>query len=243
MSPARSGSKAKPVPVQLKFGFQVSEASGNRPSPIKTYSIGFYGGSSNGGPFPKCTAAQINAAQSDSVCPKGSEAWQRLRQQRRGQLERPDRQVDPVRPVAEDLQLGPQPRRAVPQRQPAAVRDPDLAGDRRRSSSPRSAARARRWWSSRCRTTCCTRSAASTTPRRTSRRRSQDHQAGQGQDGRLPPGDAEVPEEPQGPDRGDLRHRGRPEPEGRHAADLPALRPGRPGCGWPARDRPPAHAG
>lgn len=73
VSPARSGSKAKPVPVQLKFGFQVSEASGNRPSPIKTYSIGFYGGSSNGGPFPKCTAAQINAAQSDSVCPKGSE--------------------------------------------------------------------------------------------------------------------------------------------------------------------------
>jgi len=72
VNPARGGTKAKPVPVELKFGFQVNEASGNRPSPIKTYSIAFYGGSSNGGPFPKCTAQQINAAQSDKNCPRGS---------------------------------------------------------------------------------------------------------------------------------------------------------------------------
>jgi hypothetical protein len=72
VSPARSASKAKPLPVQLKFGFQVKSATGGRPAPIKTYSIGFYGGRSNGGPFPKCTAAQINAAQSDQGCPKGS---------------------------------------------------------------------------------------------------------------------------------------------------------------------------
>lgn len=72
VSPARGASKAKPLPIELKFGFQVKSATGGRPSPIKTYSIGFYGGTSNGGPFPKCTAAQINAAQSDSGCPKGS---------------------------------------------------------------------------------------------------------------------------------------------------------------------------
>ena len=72
VTPARSASKAKPLPVELKFSFQVTSATGGRPAPIKTYSIGFYGGTSNGGPFPKCTAAQINAAQSDRGCPKGS---------------------------------------------------------------------------------------------------------------------------------------------------------------------------
>jgi hypothetical protein len=72
VSPARSASKAKPLPVQLKFSFQVKSATGGRPAPIKTYSIGFYGGTSNGGPFPKCSAAKINAAQSDAGCPKGS---------------------------------------------------------------------------------------------------------------------------------------------------------------------------
>ncbi len=72
VSPNQGASKKKPRPVRLKFSFQVKEQSGNRPSPIKTYSIGFYGGRSNGGPFPKCTAAQINAVQSDARCPKGS---------------------------------------------------------------------------------------------------------------------------------------------------------------------------
>jgi hypothetical protein len=72
VNPAVSGSKKKPVPVELKFSFQVKEASGLRPSPIKTYSIAFYGGVSNGGPFPKCSAQKINAAQSDKGCPKGS---------------------------------------------------------------------------------------------------------------------------------------------------------------------------
>ncbi|HWV84460.1 MAG TPA: hypothetical protein VNZ62_03365 [Capillimicrobium sp.] len=72
VSPNRGATKAKPLPVQLKFAFQVKEAAGQRPSPIKTYAIGFYGGHSNGALFPKCTAAQINAAQSDRRCPRGS---------------------------------------------------------------------------------------------------------------------------------------------------------------------------
>jgi hypothetical protein len=72
VTPNQGASKKHPRPVALKFSFQVTEAAGNRPSPIETYSIGFYGGRSNGGPFPKCTAVQINAAQSDASCPKGS---------------------------------------------------------------------------------------------------------------------------------------------------------------------------
>jgi hypothetical protein len=72
VTPAKGATKAKPLPVELKFSFQVKSSTGGRPAPIKTYSIGFYGGTSNGGPFPKCTPDQINAAQSDSGCPKGS---------------------------------------------------------------------------------------------------------------------------------------------------------------------------
>ena len=71
-SPTASGSKKKPVPISLDFDYTVGEQSGQRPSPVKRYTIGFYGVKSNGGLFPKCTAASINAAQSISGCPKGS---------------------------------------------------------------------------------------------------------------------------------------------------------------------------
>lgn len=71
-SPAKPGSKAKPVPIGLDFDYTIGEATGLRPSPVKRYTIGFYGMTSNGGLFPKCTAATINSKQSDSSCPKGS---------------------------------------------------------------------------------------------------------------------------------------------------------------------------
>lgn len=71
-SPATAGSKQKPVPIGLDFDYSVGEQSGQRPSPVKRYTIGFYGVQSNGGLFPKCTAASINAAQSIAGCPKGS---------------------------------------------------------------------------------------------------------------------------------------------------------------------------
>jgi hypothetical protein len=71
-SPAKPGAKKKPLPIKLSFDYQVGEAAGLRPSPVKRYTIGFYGVKSNGGLFPKCTAAAINAAQSIASCPKGS---------------------------------------------------------------------------------------------------------------------------------------------------------------------------
>jgi len=71
-SPSSPGSKKKPVPISLDFDYTVGEQTGQRPSPVKRYTIGFYGVQSNGGMFPKCTAASINAAQSISGCPKGS---------------------------------------------------------------------------------------------------------------------------------------------------------------------------
>jgi hypothetical protein len=71
-SPAKPGSKKKPLPISLNFDYTVGEEAGQRPSPVKRYTIGFYGVKSNGGLFPKCTATQINQAQSVASCPKGS---------------------------------------------------------------------------------------------------------------------------------------------------------------------------
>src|SRR4051812_23666524 len=73
--PAHPGSKKKPVPVGVKFLYTVGETHGWRPSPVKRYTIDFYGVRANGKYFPKCTAKQINADQSgtsDDVCPKGA---------------------------------------------------------------------------------------------------------------------------------------------------------------------------
>lgn len=72
VNPARSASKKHPLPIKLDFDFQVSEVSGNRPAPIKTYTIGFFGGADHGEAFPTCAASKINAAGNDSKCPKGS---------------------------------------------------------------------------------------------------------------------------------------------------------------------------
>lgn len=67
------GSKAKPVPAGVAFNYQVGEASGGRPSPVKRYKIDLYGVRAvNGSKFPSCSAASMNAAKSDRGCAKGS---------------------------------------------------------------------------------------------------------------------------------------------------------------------------
>ena len=73
--PTKAGSKAKPVPISLKFAYTVGEQSGQEPSAVKRYKISFYGiRSVNGGLFKTCSAAKIGAAgNDDSVCPKGSQ--------------------------------------------------------------------------------------------------------------------------------------------------------------------------
>jgi hypothetical protein len=69
VTPTTAGTKAKPVPVAVDFGYTVDEATGQRPALIKRYSINFTGLKSNGGAFPKCTADAINKAGDDSACP------------------------------------------------------------------------------------------------------------------------------------------------------------------------------
>jgi hypothetical protein len=70
----KPGSKSKPVPVSVKFNYQVGEANGLQPSAIDQYKISVYGVRAvNGDKFPKCTADQISSAgNNDSGCPKGS---------------------------------------------------------------------------------------------------------------------------------------------------------------------------
>jgi len=72
----KPGSKKKPVPVSVNFSYTVGEQHGNRPSPVKRYTIAFYGVRAvNGKYFPSCPAAKINnnaGGTSDSAGPKGA---------------------------------------------------------------------------------------------------------------------------------------------------------------------------
>jgi hypothetical protein len=67
------GTKKKPKPGVLKFGFTVTDPSGLQPAPLQTYDIAIEGGRMNFHIMKYCSAAKINAAGGDdSVCPKGS---------------------------------------------------------------------------------------------------------------------------------------------------------------------------
>jgi len=71
VTPNPKGSKAKPVPVGVKFNYSITEATGMQPAPVKSYKIAFTGLRVNGAFFPTCTAAKITAAgNSDTACPK-----------------------------------------------------------------------------------------------------------------------------------------------------------------------------
>jgi len=72
LSPTATGTKKKPVAVKLSFNYQVGEASGQRPSPVQQYKITFAGLEVDQKGIPVCTADQLNAAQTDAGCPKGS---------------------------------------------------------------------------------------------------------------------------------------------------------------------------
>lgn len=68
---AKGGSKKKPKPGGLTFKFTTS-AGDLVPNVIKTYKITFTGGKVNTQVAKNCTAQQMDQAQSDSGCPKGS---------------------------------------------------------------------------------------------------------------------------------------------------------------------------
>jgi hypothetical protein len=72
---AGGGTKAKPKPVGVVFGYTVGEAAGNLSSPVATYKIHFDGLKGDGSQAKAtCPAAKINGANpiSDAGCPSGS---------------------------------------------------------------------------------------------------------------------------------------------------------------------------
>lgn len=71
-APTTAGTKAKPVPVQLKFNYSVGEKDNNRSSPVKQYKIKFAGIKVTQKGLKTCTKAQIDAAGNNSVCPKAA---------------------------------------------------------------------------------------------------------------------------------------------------------------------------
>jgi hypothetical protein len=71
-SPTRAGTKSKPVPVGVKFGYEVDTTTGARPSPVKRYSIRFAGLRANTNAFPTCSVAKMEEEQSVDGCPAKS---------------------------------------------------------------------------------------------------------------------------------------------------------------------------
>jgi hypothetical protein len=74
---APGGTKKKPKPVAVKFGYTIKTDDGTLSNPVKTYKIHFQGLKSNpkyaaGGKY--CSATKINATTpaSDASCPKGT---------------------------------------------------------------------------------------------------------------------------------------------------------------------------
>lgn len=72
VSPTKSGTKKRPVPISTVFAFQVTDTEGNRPFALDALRISFPGIRFNTNLFPGCTAASITQRQSDSRCPRGS---------------------------------------------------------------------------------------------------------------------------------------------------------------------------
>lgn len=73
VTPAKAGSKKKPVAVSLATSSTTTEASGQRPAVVSRYSSSTTGIRVNGKAFPTCEASRIEAAGSDTGCPKGSQ--------------------------------------------------------------------------------------------------------------------------------------------------------------------------
>lgn len=70
-TPAKAGSKKKPVAVGLKFGLEADSGT-NRPTTARRFRLEVEGLRTNGKHFPTCTAGDINNAGSDDGCKKSA---------------------------------------------------------------------------------------------------------------------------------------------------------------------------
>ena len=71
-SPNKAGSITAPAPIAFTEKYVASGTNGNRTAPLTDIKSVVYGIVNEGKGFPTCTLAKIQAAKSDTVCPKGS---------------------------------------------------------------------------------------------------------------------------------------------------------------------------
>ena len=72
LSPKKAGSGKAPSAVAFTETYQAGGTNGNRTAPLTDIKTKIYGLVSNGKAFPTCSLAKIQAAKSDTVCPKGA---------------------------------------------------------------------------------------------------------------------------------------------------------------------------
>ena len=71
-SPNKAGSAKAPAAISFTEHYVASGTSGNRTAPLTDVKSVVYGVKNTGKGFPTCSLATIEAAKSDTVCPKGS---------------------------------------------------------------------------------------------------------------------------------------------------------------------------
>jgi hypothetical protein len=70
--PNKAGSRSAPAALAFTETYVASGTNGNRTAPLINIHSKIYGLKNNGKGFPTCSLAKIQAAKSDTVCPKGS---------------------------------------------------------------------------------------------------------------------------------------------------------------------------
>src|SRR5262249_836377 len=71
-SPNKAGSGTAPSAVAFTQQYVAGGTAGNRTAPLTDIKTKIYGLAANGKSVPTCSLAKIQAAKSDTVCPKGS---------------------------------------------------------------------------------------------------------------------------------------------------------------------------
>src|SRR3954451_15581406 len=65
VTPGGKGTTSRPTPVSVRFGYQIGEATGLKPAPVKRYTIGFGGVQTNGRFFKTCKSSQMQGTDAD----------------------------------------------------------------------------------------------------------------------------------------------------------------------------------
>ena len=88
-TPSKAGSKKKPVPIAIRFDYQVGEVENRRPTPVKKYNIKFGGTQVNTNVAGKCSQATIDN-EGAAGCPASSKVGTGYIENETGQTSKPE---------------------------------------------------------------------------------------------------------------------------------------------------------